>query len=44
MSELAFLTLAEVIEIHADQIRNYGGGEGVRDIQLLSSAVAMPYV
>ena len=44
MSELAFLTLAEVIEIHADQIRNYGGGEGVRDIQLLSSAVATPYV
>lgn len=44
MSEQAFLTLAEVIEIHADQIRNYGGGEGVRDIELLSSAVAMPYV
>jgi len=44
MREPAFLTLAEVIGIHADQVRNYGGGEGVRDIELLSSAVAMPYV
>lgn len=44
MSEPAFLTLAEVIEIHADQILNYGGGDGLRDIELLSSAVAMPYV
>jgi death-on-curing protein len=44
MSEPAFLTLAEVIEIHADQILNYGGGDGLRDIDLLSSAVAMPYV
>lgn len=42
--EPTFLTLAEVIGIHADQVRNYGGGEGVRDIELLSSAVAMPYV
>ncbi len=38
-----FLTLAEVIKIHADQIQRYGGGEGIRDIDLLSSAVAMPY-
>jgi death-on-curing protein len=44
MRELVFLTLAEVIEIHADQIQQYGGGEGIRDIALLSSAVAMPYV
>jgi death-on-curing protein len=42
--EPVFLTLAEVIEIHADQIQQYGGGEGIRDIALLSSAVAMPYV
>lgn len=40
---LVFLTLAEVIEIHADQIRRYGGHGGVRDMNLLSSAVAMPY-
>ena len=37
-----FLTLAEVIEVHADQIRRYGGSEGIRDIDLLSSAIAMP--
>lgn len=44
MSDPAFLTLAEVINIHADQIQHYGGGEGIRDIELLSLAVAMPYV
>lgn len=38
-----FLTLAEVVEIHTDQIQRYGGGEGIRDINLLISAVAMPY-
>ena len=43
MKSPAFLTLAEVIEIHADQIQLYGGGEGIRDIDLLSSAVAMPH-
>jgi death on curing protein len=40
--EVVFLTLAEVIEIHNDQIVNYGGDPGVRDINLLSSALAMP--
>ncbi|MGD0886903.1 MAG: type II toxin-antitoxin system death-on-curing family toxin [Thermodesulfovibrionales bacterium] len=43
MKKLTFLTLAEVIEIHADQIERYGGGSGIRDINLLSSAVAIPY-
>jgi len=43
MKEITFLTLAEVIEIHADQINRYGGSDGMRDINLLSSAVAMPY-
>ena len=37
-----FLTLAEVIEIHAYQIEHFGGSQGVRDIDLLKSAVAMP--
>jgi death-on-curing protein len=40
---IIFLSLAEVVEIHADQIRRYGGKDGVRDMNLLSSAVAMPY-
>jgi death-on-curing protein len=40
--ELVFLTLAEVIEIHNDQIERYGGHPGIRDYGLLCSAVAMP--
>ncbi|MBI4822717.1 MAG: type II toxin-antitoxin system death-on-curing family toxin [Nitrospirae bacterium] len=40
---MVFLSLAEVVEIHASHIRRYGGREGVRDMNLLSSAVAMPY-
>ncbi len=43
MKKITFLTLAEVVEIHADQIEHYGGADGIRDINLLSSAVAMPY-
>jgi death on curing protein len=37
-----FLTLDEVLEIHRDQIARYGGSEGIRDIGLLNSAIAMP--
>lgn len=40
--EPEFLTLGDVIEIHADQIERYGGDLGVRDRALLESAVAMP--
>ncbi len=40
--EPVFLTLDEVIEIHRDQIGRYGGSPGIRDIELLQSAVAMP--
>src|SRR5512142_901817 len=42
MIGIVFLTLAEVIEIHSDQIERYGGSPGIRDLNLLSSAVAMP--
>src|SRR5512143_183962 len=42
MTRIVFLTLAEVIEIHSDQIERYGGSPGIRDLNLLSSAVAMP--
>ena len=44
MKKISFLTLAEVIEIHADQLTKYGGQSGLRDMNLLSSAVAMPCV
>lgn len=40
--EPIFLTLEEVIDIHADQITHYGGTAGIRDMMLLQSAVAMP--
>jgi death-on-curing protein len=43
MKKTTFLTLAEVVEIHTDQIERHGGADGMRDINLLSSAVAMPY-
>jgi len=42
MADIIFLTLAEVIDIHADQIERHGGSHGVRDMNLLSSAVAIP--
>ena len=39
---IKFLTLSEVLLILEDQIRNYGGKYGVRDTNLLSSALFMP--
>ena len=39
---IRFLTLSNVLQILEDQIRNYGGMYGVRDHNLLSSAVYMP--
>ena len=37
-----FLELGEVVQIHRDQIERYGGSEGIRDMDLLESALAMP--
>jgi death on curing protein len=42
LKEPAFIRLDEVIEIHNDQIKRYGGRPGIRDIALLKSAIAMP--
>ena len=42
MKSLIFLTLAEVIDIHSNQIELYGGQNGVRDFGLLQSALAQP--
>ncbi len=39
--EPTFLTLAEVVSIHQDQISRYGGAPGIRDIKGLLSALAM---
>ena len=40
--DLKFLSLAEVLAIHKDQITRYGGASGIRDIDLLKSALGMP--
>jgi death-on-curing protein len=37
-----FLALDEILALHSDQIRRYGGRPGIRDVGLLSSAIAMP--
>lgn len=39
---VGFLTLDEVLSLHADQIARYGGSALVRDVGLLESALAMP--
>lgn len=37
-----FLTTDDVLEIHRDQIRVYGGSDGIRDVGLMESALAQP--
>ena len=38
----SFLTLEEVLALHADQVRRYGGAQGVRDLGGLESALGVP--
>jgi len=38
-----FLTLDEVLALHADPIRRYGGRRGIRDVELLKSALGTPH-
>lgn len=40
--QIEFLDLNEILDIHRDQIERYGGSPGVRDMNLLHSALAMP--
>jgi len=42
LTDPVFLGLDEVIEIHHDQIKRYGGHPGIRDIGILKSTVSMP--
>ena len=37
-----YLTIIEVLAIHHDQIKRYGGAEGVRDFGLLEAALYRP--
>ena len=36
---MQFLGLQEVLEIHRDQVTRYGGTAGIRDLDLLKSAL-----
>jgi death on curing protein len=40
--EPLFLDLDDVVELHANQLEVFGGGDGLRDRGLLESAVAQP--
>jgi death on curing protein len=42
VSAPVFLTLDEVLALHADQIERYGGSPGIRDAGPLESALAAP--
>jgi death-on-curing protein len=37
-----FLSISQVIAIHQDQIKSFGGTDGIRDKGLLDSALAQP--
>lgn len=37
-----YLTLAEVLAMHADLIARYGGSPGIRDLGLLEAALFRP--
>jgi death-on-curing protein len=39
MTEPLFLTFDEVLSLHAEQIRLFGGSSGIRDVGLLQSAL-----
>lgn len=39
---MKFLSLTEVLAIHRDQVSRYGGTTGIRDIELLKSALGIP--
>ena len=42
--ELVLLTVAEILELHAEALERHGGSAGVRDRGLLESAAAQPEV
>ncbi len=35
--KLTFLEIEEVLEIHHDQLKKYGGAQGIRDVDFLLS-------
>ena len=41
-SEILYLSLDDLLIIHTDQIERYGGSHGIRDMNLLESALFRP--
>jgi death on curing protein len=39
---IRYLSLEQILDMHADAIRSFGGDPGVRDFGLIESAVAQP--
>ncbi|MDJ0766810.1 MAG: type II toxin-antitoxin system death-on-curing family toxin [Myxococcota bacterium] len=39
---IEFLTVADVLDIHQQQVERFGGSDGIRDMGLLESAVSQP--
>jgi death-on-curing protein len=39
-----YLTLVEILDMHADQIRRYGGAPGGRDVGLVEAALFRPQI
>jgi death-on-curing protein len=42
VNEPDFLTVDDVLLLHEEQLKHYGGGAGIRDSALLDSAIGMP--
>lgn len=42
MNKIIFLTLDEVLAIHHEEVEKFGGSHGVRDLNLLDSALQRP--
>jgi death on curing protein len=42
VDNINFLSLDEILAIHHDQIERYGGSHGIRDLDLLMSALSRP--
>lgn len=42
MSSIEWLTVDDVLQIHGDQIEQYGGSPGVRDPGALGGCIARP--
>ena len=42
MGKVVFLTLNEVLAIHHEEVEKFGGSHGIRDLNLLDSALQRP--